>query len=103
MTQGLRDLMHHHEIVGDVRGSGMFLGVELVRSRYGREPATAEADMVVNRMREQGILLGTDGPFHNVIKIRPPMSFSGDDAVRLIATLDEILAALEVGHAAERS
>ena len=103
MTKGLRDLMHHHEIIGDVRGSGMFLGVELVRSRYDREPATAEAEMVVNRMREQGILLGTDGPFHNVVKIRPPMPFSGDDAARLIATLDGILTDLEVGHTAERS
>jgi len=103
MTQGLRDLMHHHEIIGDVRGSGMFLGVELVRSRYGPEPATAEAEMVVNRMREQGILLGTDGPFNNVVKIRPPMPFSGDDAARLISTLDGILTDLEVGHAAERS
>jgi 4-aminobutyrate aminotransferase-like enzyme len=95
--------MHHHEIIGDVRGSGMFLGVELTRSRFGREPATAEADMVVNQMREQGILLGTDGPFHNVIKIRPPMPFSADDAARLIATLDGILAALEVGNESEGS
>jgi 4-aminobutyrate aminotransferase-like enzyme len=103
MTQGLRDLMHHHKIIGDVRGSGMFLGVELVHSRYDREPATAEAEMVINRMREQGILLGTDGPFHNVVKIRPPMPFAGDDAARLIATLDGILADLEVSHGAERS
>ena len=103
MIQGLTDLMDRHEIIGDLRGSGLFLGVELVRSRYGREPATAEAQMVVNRMREQGILLGTDGPFHNVIKIRPPMPFSTNDADRLIFTLDEILTALEVDHATERS
>ncbi len=103
MIQGLTDLMDRHEIIGDVRGSGLFLGVELVRSRYGREPATAEAEMVVNQMREQGILLGTDGPFHNVIKIRPPMPFSTNDADRLIFTLDEILTALEVDHATERS
>ena len=103
MIQGLTDLMDRHEIIGDLRGSGLFLGVELVRSRYGREPATAEAEVVVNRMREQGILLGTDGPFHNVIKIRPPMPFSTNDADRLIFTLDEILTALEVDHATERS
>ncbi len=103
MIQGLTDLMDRHEIIGDVRGSGLFLGVELVSSRYGREPATAEAEMVVNQMREQGILLGTDGPFHNVIKIRPPMPFSTNDADRLIFTLDEILTALEVDHATERS
>jgi 4-aminobutyrate aminotransferase-like enzyme len=91
MIEGLHGLKDNHEIIGDIRGSGMFLGVELVRSRYGREPATAEAEMVVNRMREEGILLGTDGPFHNVIKIRPPMPFSLDDADRLIATLDGVL------------
>ena len=92
MVQGLQGLMDAHEIIGDVRGSGMFLGVELVRSRDTLEPATAEANLVVNRMRDQGILLGTDGPFHNVIKIRPPMPFSAGDADRLIATLGRILA-----------
>jgi 4-aminobutyrate aminotransferase-like enzyme len=91
MNHGLRGLMDHHEIIGDVRGSGMFLGVELVRSRHTREPASPEAEMVVNQMREQGILLGTDGPFHNVIKIRPPMPFSSDDADLLVASLDGIL------------
>ena len=91
MIRGLQGLMDAHEIIGDVRGSGMFLGVELVRSRVTLEPATAEADLVVNRMRELGILLGTDGPFHNVIKIRPPMPFSAVDADRLIATLGKIL------------
>jgi 4-aminobutyrate aminotransferase-like enzyme len=92
MVQALRGLMNSHEIIGDVRGSGMFLGVELVQSRDTREPATGEAEAVVNRMREEGILLGTDGPFHNVIKIRPPMPFSAQDADRLIFTLDKILA-----------
>jgi 4-aminobutyrate aminotransferase-like enzyme len=91
MNHGLRGLMDHHEIIGDVRGSGMFLGVELVRSRHTREPASPEAEMVVNQMREQGILLGTDGPFDNVIKIRPPMPFSSDDADLLVASLDGIL------------
>jgi 4-aminobutyrate aminotransferase-like enzyme/Ser/Thr protein kinase RdoA (MazF antagonist) len=91
MVRGLQRLMGDHEIIGDVRGSGMFLGVELVRSRDTLEPATAEADLVMNRMRDQGILLGTDGPFHNVIKIRPPMPFSTSDADRLIATLDKII------------
>jgi 4-aminobutyrate aminotransferase-like enzyme len=91
MVQGLQGLMDAYEIIGDVRGSGMFLGIELVRSRDTLQPATAEADLVMNRMRDQGILLGTDGPFHNVIKIRPPMPFSADDAERLIATLDRIL------------
>jgi 4-aminobutyrate aminotransferase-like enzyme len=91
IVQGLSGLMKRYEIIGEVRGSGFFLGVELVGDRTTLEPATAEAEIVVNRMRAQGILLGTDGPSHNVIKIRPPMPFSSSDADRLIATMENVL------------
>lgn len=91
MLGGLHELMSRHELVSDVRGSGMFLGVELVKSRETREPASEEAGVVVNALREVGILLGTDGPFHNVIKIRPPMPFSEKDGERLVESLDEVL------------
>ena len=92
LLRGLRELMTRYEIIGDVRGSGMFLGVELVKSRETRDPASAEANAVVNRMRDEGILIGTDGPFHNVLKIRPPMPLNINDADRLVTTLDRILA-----------
>jgi len=92
LLRGARGLMDRHELIGDVRGSGFFIGVELVRNRNSREPATVEAERVVNRMRNQGILLGTDGPFHNVLKIRPPMPFSANDGERLLETLDSVLA-----------
>ena len=92
MLEGLRSLVGRHELVGDVRGSGLFLGIELVRDQQTLEPAGEEASWVVNRMRECGILLGTDGPFHNVIKVRPPMPFSETEADLLVATLDQILA-----------
>ncbi len=92
LLEGLRPLADRYEIVGDVRGSGLFLGVELVRDRETLEPAAEEASFISNRFREEGILLGTDGPFHNVIKIRPPMPFSETDADLLIATMDKILA-----------
>jgi len=92
LLEGLRRLADRHEIVGDVRGSGLFLGVELVRDRETLEPATEEATLVSNRFREAGILLGTDGPFHNVIKIRPPMPFSEADADLLVSAMEEILA-----------
>ena len=78
-------------IVGDVRGSGFFIGVELVRDRTTLEPATADASDVVDRMREEGILIGTDGPHHNVLKIRPPMPFTIDDAEVVASTLGKIL------------
>jgi 4-aminobutyrate aminotransferase-like enzyme len=88
LLSGLRDLQQRHEIIRDVRGSGLFLGVEL---RNGNAPATSEANRIVNRMREHGILFGTDGPSHNVLKIRPPMPFSIEDADLLISTLAETL------------
>jgi len=91
MLGQLRELMSRHEIIGDVRGSGMFLGVELVKSRETREPATMEADVIVNQLRDEQILLGTDGPFHNVLKIRPPMPFNANDADRLVEVLDQKL------------
>ncbi len=92
MLDGLRSLQDRHAIVGDVRGSGLFIGVELVKDRGSLEPAGDDASYVVNRMREEGILIGTDGPFHNVLKIRPPMPFDLADADRLVETLDAILA-----------
>ena len=91
LAAGLRGLMERHPIVGDVRGSGLFLGVELVRDRVTLEPAAAEASYVVDRLRECGILTGTDGPHHNVIKLRPPLVFTDDDADFLVAALDAVL------------
>ena len=87
----LNELMKTHELIGDVRGSGLFVGVELVRDRKTLEPATGEADFIVNAMRERQILFGTDGPFHNVLKIRPPLPFSHDNANQLCDNLGEVL------------
>ncbi|MCB0198122.1 MAG: aminotransferase class III-fold pyridoxal phosphate-dependent enzyme, partial [Anaerolineae bacterium] len=87
----LRPLHNQFEIVGDVRGSGLFLGIELVRDRETLEPAAEEASFISNRMREHGILLGTDGPYHNVVKIRPPLPFMKRDADFLIETMHKIM------------
>ena len=89
----LNELKTNHQLIGDVRGSGLFFGVELVLDRTTLEPATSEADFIVNAMRERQILFGTDGPFHNVLKIRPPMPFNKTDADRLCETLDSVLSA----------
>ena len=91
LLQRLRATVGDHRLVGDIRGSGLFLGVELVTDRDTLTPATAEASEVANRMRQRGVLLGTDGPFHNVLKIRPPMPFTIDDANLLVETLTESL------------
>src|SRR5689334_124030 len=81
LKAGLHDLNPRHEMIREIRGSGLFLGVELAE----------EASGVVNQMRERGILIGTEGPLHNVLKIRPPMPFSIEDADQLVETLDEVL------------
>jgi 4-aminobutyrate aminotransferase-like enzyme len=95
LLAGLTSLMDHHALIGDVRGSGLFIGVELVRDRQTLEPAGEEASYIVDRMREHGILLGTDGPDHNVIKIRPPMPFTHDDADLLVTVLDRVITELD--------
>ena len=91
LIAGLRGLMERHRVVGDVRGLGLFVGVELVRDRTTLEPATEETAYVVNRLCERGVLTGTEGRFHNVIKIRPPLPFSAADADLLVSALDDVL------------
>jgi len=88
----LRELQVKFPLVGDVRGLGLFVGVDLVTHRETRVPATSQASYVVNRLREEGILAGTDGPHHNVIKLRPPLCFTAADADRFTSTLASILA-----------
>jgi 4-aminobutyrate aminotransferase-like enzyme/Ser/Thr protein kinase RdoA (MazF antagonist) len=91
LLEHMRPLVNKHAIVGDVRGSGLFLGMELVRDRSTLEPADSEASYIANRMREHGILLGTDGPYHNVVKMRGPLPFSKDDADFFLEVLGKIL------------
>ena len=83
--------MCRHPIIGDVRGRGLFLGFEMVRDRDTLEPAAEEAERLVNEMRERGVLLSTDGPLHNVIKIKPPMVLNEADIDLTIDLLDEVL------------
>ena len=92
LLRGLEALAERHPLIGDVRGAGLFVGVELVRDRASLEPAGAEAAEVANRMRELGVLLGTDGPHGNVLKIRPPLCFSAADADFLLERLEIALA-----------
>ena len=92
LMQGLGELAERHALIGDLRGLGMFIGVELVRDREKLTPADWEAEYIVERLRERGILLSTEGPFHNVLKIKPPLAFGEADAERLIGELDELMA-----------
>jgi 4-aminobutyrate aminotransferase-like enzyme/Ser/Thr protein kinase RdoA (MazF antagonist) len=90
--QELRGLQGKHRLIGDVRGIGLFIGIEFVCDRETLEPADAEAATVIERMKDRGVLLSTDGPFHNVLKIKPPMVFSSADVDFVISQLDEVLA-----------
>jgi 4-aminobutyrate aminotransferase-like enzyme/Ser/Thr protein kinase RdoA (MazF antagonist) len=97
LADGLRTLAERHSLIGDVRGRGLFLGVDLVRDRERRTPATEEAARVVNLARAEGVLLSTDGPGRNVLKIKPPLVLEEADAERALAVIDEALAAVETG------
>ncbi|MFP4489126.1 MAG: aminotransferase class III-fold pyridoxal phosphate-dependent enzyme [Bacteroidales bacterium] len=90
LMQLLQPLKEKYPLVGDIRGSGLFLGIELVRDRQTLEPATEEASYIKERMRDMKILIGTDGPYNNVLKIRPPMPFSVDDADILADRLTQV-------------
>lgn len=87
----LRPLADRYDCIGEVRGAGLFFGAELVRDRETREPAPDTAGRVINAMRDRGVLMGRTGIHGNVLKIRPPMPFSRDNAAFLIGTLDEVL------------
>lgn len=91
LLAGLADLAQRHAIIGDVRGFGLFLGVELVRDHERRDAATDEARQLMNRLREKHVLVGLEGPDNNVLKIRPPMSFDSAAAEQFLARLDEAL------------
>ncbi len=91
LLAGLKQLVDRHPAAGDARGLGLFVGLELVSDRETRTPDAAAASYLANRMRDRGFLVSTDGPDHNVIKIKPPLCFSSDDAEALCASLDRIL------------
>src|SRR6185503_18573692 len=87
----LEALMERHAWIGEVRSLGLLIGVELVRDRDTREPATAEASVVLNAMRERGVLVGSTGRLSNVLKIRPPLVITREEADVLVDTLDRVL------------
>jgi len=94
LRAALSELATRHALIGDVRGAGLFVGVELVRDRALKSPATAETVRVVNGLRERGVLLSSTGEHANTLKIRPPLVFSEANADLLVGTLDEVLTGL---------
>jgi 4-aminobutyrate aminotransferase-like enzyme len=90
LRRGLLTLADRHPLIGDVRGEGLLLGVELIDEAHG--PASGDARKVTEAMRDRGILLSATGPAGNVLKIRPPLVFQHEHADFLLQALDEVLA-----------
>ncbi len=97
LLTGLRELAASHPLIGDVRGHGLFIGVEL--SLDDRAPATQEAADVKERVKARGVLISTDGPDSNVLKIKPPLVVSADDRAFALEALEAALAEVEATRA----
>jgi alanine-glyoxylate transaminase / (R)-3-amino-2-methylpropionate-pyruvate transaminase len=98
LKDALLGLQDKHRLIGEVRGLGLMLGVELVRNRVSREPASREATAVIEAMKRRRVLIGKGGLFGNTLRIKPPMCLNRDDAAYLIAMLDETLTELSKGE-----
>ena len=94
LFERLRSLQARHELIAEVRGAGLFIGLELRRSDTDRTPAAAESARIVNMLRERRVLISAAGPDANVLKIRPPLVFSTDHADLLLRNLDQALQAM---------
>ena len=94
LLAGLRQLQQQFPLVGDVRGMGLFIGVELVKDRATQAPATQEANAVIEYLKAHRILLSTDGPYDNVLKLKPPIVFSMDNAREFLLRVEQALASI---------
>jgi alanine-glyoxylate transaminase/(R)-3-amino-2-methylpropionate-pyruvate transaminase len=97
LKERLLELQQHQPLIGEVRGMGLLLGVELVRDRASREPAGSETAEVLELCKERGLLLGRGGLYGNVLRIKPPMCLTRDDADFLTDCLDEVLGLVQAG------
>ncbi|XP_068611697.1 ethanolamine-phosphate phospho-lyase [Brachionichthys hirsutus] len=95
LTALLEKQKEKHPLVGDVRGCGLFVGMELVRDRLTLTPATAEAQELVYKLKQQHVLISADGPHRNVLKFKPPMCFTAESADLVVEKMDHILTELE--------
>jgi alanine-glyoxylate transaminase/(R)-3-amino-2-methylpropionate-pyruvate transaminase len=95
LKDGFRRLAETHRLIGDVRGMGLMLGVELVRDRGTKEPAKQETLAVLEAAREMGVLIGKGGLDGNVLRIKPPMCITAEDAEFTLDVLDRALEAAQ--------
>lgn len=92
LRRGLDKLAHKYDLIGDVRGCGLYAAVEMVTDRKTKEPAAAEASRLVNQMKEQGVLLSRIGLYDNILKMRPPLCFTHENADFLLENLNQAFA-----------
>jgi 4-aminobutyrate aminotransferase-like enzyme len=90
MMDGLRQLAERYEAIGDVRGAGLFVGLELVSDQTTKVPDTAITAKIVNGLRDRRVLISASGPYANVLKIRPPLVFSQQNADTFVGALDDV-------------
>ena len=88
---GLKDIQNKYNIIGDVRGRGLFIGIELIKDMDNMIPAANEAEIVVNAMQKKGILISSDGPDHNVLKIKPPLVFNKKNANYFLESFEAVI------------
>ena len=91
LLDGLKDIQNKHNIIGDVRGRGLFIGIELIKDMDKMIPATNEAEIVVNAMQKKGILISSDGPDNNVLKIKPPLVFNKKNANYFLESFEAVI------------
>ncbi|HEX6208132.1 MAG TPA: aspartate aminotransferase family protein [Actinomycetota bacterium] len=97
LMRGLKDLEDRYDVVGEVRGKGLMIGVELVKDGESKEPGAEEAGRVMQRAKDEGLLVGKGGLYGNVLRLSPPLTLTEDDAARAIETLDVTFGEIERG------
>ena len=95
LTAGLNELAKKHQLIGDVRGRGLLMGVELVKDRTTKEYATAECNELMERCKAKGVLIGKGGLFGNVVRLAPPISINTEQVDRILKVLDESMAEIK--------
>ena len=91
LLDGLKDIQNKYNIIGDVRGKGLFIGIELIKNYDKMVPAPDETELVVNQMKQKGVLISSDGPDHNVLKIKPPLVFNRNNADYFLESFEAVM------------
>jgi alanine-glyoxylate transaminase/(R)-3-amino-2-methylpropionate-pyruvate transaminase len=96
LKERLLELQERQPHIGEVRGLGLMLGIELVRDRKTKEPASAQCAEVLEKAKDRGLLIGKGGLFGNTIRLKPPMCITKDDANFIVECLDDVFSAVKV-------